>query len=47
MLAHKFVELGNSIGWFNNDGTGLGVVLIGIAFVVFGFVVMYKASKKP
>lgn len=47
MLTNKIIQLGNSIGWFNNDGTGVGVVLIGIALIVAGFVVMYKVSKKP
>ena len=40
------LKLGDTIGWFNSDGTGLGVVLIGIAFIVVGFAVMYKISKK-
>lgn len=47
MLISKIGELGNSIGWFNHDGTGVGVVLIGVALIFIGFFVMYKISKKP
>lgn len=38
-------KLGDSIGWFNSDGTGVGVVLIGIAMIAIGFYVMYRISR--
>ena len=40
-----FIDLINDIGWFNSDGTGVGVVLIGVVIIIAGFVIMKHISR--